>query len=143
MKEFDDIERVRLPSRREIETECDMDLLLDVRDAAEWGANKIEVDLDHLSEEGDDEWRSRAAAALTIHRICLKHVERRIDKLNYDAKKSDRPDDFTARLIDKTSWLSKFHQAAVEHLDARTLRRIAESASKSLEVAIVKAVKPE
>ena len=85
MKEFDDIERVRLPSRREIETECDIDLLLDVRDAAEWGANKIEVDLDHLSEEGDDEWRSRAAAALTIHRICLKHVERRIDKLNYDA----------------------------------------------------------
>ena len=67
-----------------------MDLLLDVRDAAEWGANKIEVDLDHLSEEGDDEWRSRAAAALTIHRICLKHVERRIDKLNYDAKKNDR-----------------------------------------------------
>lgn len=140
MTQYDD-ERVRLPSRREIETETDMDTLLDVRDAAEWGANKIECDLDHLSEEGDDDWRNRAVAALTIHRICLKHVERRIDKLNYDAKKTTT--DFAARLIDKTSWLAKFHQAALQHLDQRTIDRLSKSASKALETSVFKAVSPD
>lgn len=143
MSEFEDADRVRLPSRREIETECDMDLLLDVRDAAEWGANKIEADLDHLSEEGDDEWRARAVSALTIHRICLKHVERRIDKLNYDAKKDKRPDDFAARLIDKTNWLAKFHQAAVQQLSPALINKISSSASKALDVSIVQALKSE
>ena len=142
MTQYDQTEypRARLPERVEIEAATDMDELLEWRDAAEWGLNKIESDLEFLI-DSDDDWRARALAALTAHKICLKHTERRIDKLRYDASKSSRPDDMAARIIDRTSWLSKFHQAAVQHLDVPTMERLSKSASKMLETAIVKEVK--
>lgn len=68
--------REPLPSKEQIAAIADIAALEAMEAEVERRAKKIEVDLEF--EVGDEEWDARARGALTAHRICLGHVQKRL-----------------------------------------------------------------
>jgi hypothetical protein len=72
-------DRHPLPTREQIEAITDIEGLRQVRDDVFARKSSIETQLEFA--DGDEDWERRAMGALTAHRICIGHLDKRIHRL--------------------------------------------------------------
>ena len=122
-------ERKQLPNKDQIDSISDIVALEELRESVDWHKNQIETQLEFG--DGDDDWFSRAMSALTAHKICLGHLDRRIRQMtkgltkpvqvehvaNVHAKKAEKHTAHAERL--KAEAMAKQNKAAQTNAESK------------------------
>lgn len=111
--------RPSLPTREQIEAITDIPALVEIEQEVERRAEKITVDLE--MQVGDDDWDARARSALTAHRICLKSIRKRLNRLR-GVNKPPQVEADTARMerkVQKATALATVKSSEAERARAK------------------------